>query len=130
MPNEARDLWLLVARYHGDVHRAGELRPTTIANMLQRLDAYRKPARFNEFLQACSCDFHGRPGFAGRPYPQPERLLQAFEAAKRVDAGAIAADLNRTVSDPPGCRRRSTQGKRNANRRNPNQLASALPEGL
>ena len=109
MPNEARDLALLVARYHGDVHRAGELRPTTIANMLQRLDAYRKPARFNEFLQACSCDFHGRPGFAGRPYPQPERLLQAFEAAN----GSMPAQLLRISIErspiPPGCRRRSTQ---------------------
>jgi tRNA nucleotidyltransferase (CCA-adding enzyme) len=131
VPNEARDLALLVARYHGDVHRAGELRPTTIANMLQRLDAYRKPARFNEFLQACSCDFHGRPGYAGRPYPQPERLLQAFEAAKRVDAGAIAADLNRTVSDPtrlPAAINAKVSETRIAEIRN--QLASVLPEGL
>ena len=30
-PNEIRDLALLVARYHGDVHRALELRPATIA---------------------------------------------------------------------------------------------------
>jgi len=34
-PNEARDLALLVARYHGDVHRSLELRPSTIAAMLQ-----------------------------------------------------------------------------------------------
>ncbi|MEO7559934.1 MAG: multifunctional CCA addition/repair protein, partial [Nitrosospira sp.] len=63
-PNDVRDLALLVARYHGDVHRTAELRPATIANMLQGVDAYRKPERFEEFLQACSCDFHGRPGYA------------------------------------------------------------------
>lgn len=100
VPNEARDLALLVARYHGDVHRAAELRPVTIANMLQGVDAYRKPERFEEFLQACSCDFHGRPGYAEKPYPQAERLRVAFEAARSVDAGAIAAELAKTISDP------------------------------
>jgi tRNA nucleotidyltransferase (CCA-adding enzyme) len=100
VPNEARDLALLVARYHGDVHRAAELRPVTIANMLQGVDAYRKPERFEEFLQACSCDFHGRPGYAEKPYPQAERLRVAFEAARSVNAGAIAAELTKTISDP------------------------------
>ncbi|MEO5655779.1 MAG: multifunctional CCA addition/repair protein [Nitrosospira sp.] len=100
VPNEARDLALLVARYHGDVHRAAELRPVTIANMLQNVDAYRKPERFEEFLQACSCDFHGRPGYAEKPYPQAEQLHDAFKAARSVDAGAIAAELTKTISDP------------------------------
>jgi tRNA nucleotidyltransferase (CCA-adding enzyme) len=99
-PNEIRDLALLVARHHGDVHRALELRPATIATMLQGVDAYRKPERFEEFLQACSCDFHGRPGYAEKPYPQAERLRDAFDAARTVDAGAIAAELARTVADP------------------------------
>ena len=101
VPNEARDLALLVARYHGDVHRAMELRPATIAGMLQAVDTYRKPERFEEFLQACACDFHGRPGYAEKPYPQAERLRDAFSAARSVDAGAIAAELTRTISDPP-----------------------------
>lgn len=98
-PNDARDLALLVARYHGDVHRAAELRPATIANILQSVDAYRKPERFEEFLQACACDFHGRPGYAEKRYPQAERLREAFSAARSVDAGAIAAELARSISD-------------------------------
>jgi tRNA nucleotidyltransferase (CCA-adding enzyme) len=98
-PNEARDLALLVARHHGDVHRSLELRPSTIAAMLQSVDAYRKPERFEEFLQACACDFHGRPGYAEKPYPQAERLRRALSAARSVDAGAIAAELARTVQD-------------------------------
>ncbi|SEA72820.1 multifunctional CCA addition/repair protein [Nitrosospira multiformis] len=99
-PNEMRNLALLVARYHGDVHRAAELRPVTIANLLQGVDAYRKPDRFEEFLQACACDFHGRPGYATRPYPQSDRLREAFQAARSVDAGAIAKEMARNVSDP------------------------------
>ena len=100
VPNDVRDLALLVARYHGDVHRAMELRPATIAGMLQAADAYRKPERFEEFLQACACDFHGRPGYAEKSYLQAERLRKAFTAAKSVDAGAIAAELTRAISDP------------------------------
>ena len=100
VPNDIRDLALLVARYHGDVHRAAELRPATIANMLQGVDAYRKPERFEEFLQACSCDFHGRPGYAEKPYPQAERLREAADAARSVDAGAIAAQLSGAIPDP------------------------------
>ncbi len=99
-PNDERGLALLAARYHGDVHRAEELRPTTIADMLQAVDAYRKPERFVEFLQACACDFHGRPGYAEKPYPQAERLRAAFSAARSVDAGAIAAGLASTITDP------------------------------
>jgi len=94
IPKDCRDLALLVARYHGDVHRAAELKPSTMASMLQMVDAYRKPQRFEEFLQACACDFHGRPGYAARPYPQAERLQKALAAAKSVDAGAIAAELS------------------------------------
>ncbi|MDP1559281.1 MAG: multifunctional CCA addition/repair protein [Nitrosomonas sp.] len=100
VPKDARNLALLVARYHGNVHRAGELKPATMADMLQAVDAYRKPARFKEFLQACACDFHGRPGYAARPYFQAERLQKAFLAAKSVDAGAIAAELSQKLLDP------------------------------
>lgn len=100
VPKDCRDLSLLVARYHGDVHRAQELRAATIADMLQTVDAYRKPDRFDEFLQACACDYHGRPGFATKPYPQAAHLQQTFAAAKNVDAGAIAAALSQKPHEP------------------------------
>lgn len=99
VPKESRDLALLVARYHGDVHRAEELKPSTMANMLQIVDAYRKPERFEEFLQACACDFHGRPGYAIKPYVQADRFRKAYLAAKKVDAGAIAAELRQNLSE-------------------------------
>lgn len=99
VPRDERSLALLVAQFHGDVHRAEALKPATIANMLQAVDAYRKPARFKEFLLACSCDFHGRPGYAERPYPQSDRLNVALDAALGVDAGEIANRLSKTVPD-------------------------------
>ncbi len=100
IPKDSRDLALLVARYHGNVHRAEELKPSTLADILQAVDAYRKPGRFEEFLQACACDFHGRSGYATKAYVQAERFQQAYVAAKSVDAGAIAGELSQSIADP------------------------------
>ncbi len=89
-PLECRDLAVLVARDHGNAHRALELRPATILELLERADALRRPERFEDFLAACLADFHGREGHAERPYPQAEHLHRALAAARGVDAGAIA----------------------------------------
>ncbi|MES2406963.1 MAG: multifunctional CCA addition/repair protein [Pseudomonadota bacterium] len=90
VPNECRDLALMTARYHGDVHRAQQLRPITILNMLEATDAMRRPERFAQFLQACECDARGRPGFETCDYPAADHLRTALTAAQSVDAGSIA----------------------------------------
>ena len=90
VPGECRDLAVLAARYHGDVHRAEELRPATVLKLLAAADIYRKPARFEELLAACSCDYHGRTGLENRAYPQADLLRATAQAARAVDAGAIA----------------------------------------
>lgn len=92
-PTECRELAVLTARLHGDIHRALELRPATLVRLLEATDALRRQSRFEEFLKACACDFHGRPGYAERPYPQAERLRQSLAAAQSVDAGKLAAGL-------------------------------------
>ena len=90
VPAECRDLAIAVARDHGNVHRALELRATTLVELFERVDAFRRPERFNEFLQACECDFRGRPGYDARDYPSPAHLSAAFAVARGVDAGAVA----------------------------------------
>jgi tRNA nucleotidyltransferase (CCA-adding enzyme) len=89
-PTEVRDLARIVAAEHGNVHRALELRPSTLVKLLERMDALRRPARVEEVLAACEADFRGRPGYADRPYPQAGRIREALAAARSVDAGAIA----------------------------------------
>jgi tRNA nucleotidyltransferase (CCA-adding enzyme) len=91
VPGECRDLALLAARYHGDIHRAAELRPATIVTLLERTDALRRPERFGQLLEACRADYNGRLGWGERPYPSVRRLLAALAAARAVDAGAVAA---------------------------------------
>ena len=90
VPTECRDLALVMARHHGTIHRAVELRPGTIVQLLQSADAFRKPERFAHLLQACESDARGRLGLGERPYPQAARMAAAFKAAAAVDAGEIA----------------------------------------
>lgn len=90
VPGECRDLGLLVARYHGDVHRARELRPDTIVRLFQNCDAWRKPERFKQILQACKSDARGRLGHEQAGYPQADYLQRLLQAAQAVNAGEIA----------------------------------------
>jgi len=90
VPNECRDLAVLVAREHGNIHRVMEMGAAALVRLLERCDALRKPARFAEALQACESDARGRLGFERRDYPQAERLRVALVAARSVDAGAVA----------------------------------------
>ncbi|MEW6345310.1 MAG: multifunctional CCA addition/repair protein [Paraburkholderia sp.] len=90
VPNECRDLALLVAREHGNIHRVMKTGAAGVVRLLERCDAIRKPGRFAEALQACEADARGRLGFEAREYPQAERLRVALVAARAVDAGAIA----------------------------------------
>ena len=90
VPSECHDLARLVSRFHTDIHRALELRPATVLKVIEGADGVRRPERFLQMLQACEFDARGRLGLASRPYPQRRRMQAALEAARGVDAGAIA----------------------------------------
>ena len=90
VPSECRDLALLAARYHGDIHRAKELRAETVIKLFQSADAWRRPERFTQLLQACASDARGRTGHEQDAYPQADYLLQLLAAARAVDAREIA----------------------------------------
>jgi tRNA nucleotidyltransferase (CCA-adding enzyme) len=96
VPVDCRELAILVMRHHGEVHKAEELKPSTLVKLLEKTDAFRRPERFELLLDACACDFHGRTGFEQLPYPQAPLLRKALQAARAVDAGKIA----RGQSDP------------------------------
>ncbi|MEA3197169.1 MAG: hypothetical protein QOF32_1221 [Gammaproteobacteria bacterium] len=84
LPGEYRDLAVIVARHHGIVHRAFELKPNTILEFMERADAFRRPERFAQALLACEADSRGRTGLENAPYPQREYLLAARGAAAAV----------------------------------------------
>jgi tRNA nucleotidyltransferase (CCA-adding enzyme) len=91
VPVAYRELGVLVAEFHAHCHRAFELRPTTILRVLQRLDAFRRPDRFEKFLLACEADARGRTGYENNPYPQAQYLRGAIEAALAVSGADYAS---------------------------------------
>lgn len=84
VPQEHRDLALLASRFHTHVHRGLELRTSTLLEMFEHCDAFRRPARFIELLEVCECDARGRLGLADQPYPQRARVQTAFDIARAV----------------------------------------------
>jgi tRNA nucleotidyltransferase (CCA-adding enzyme) len=90
VPVDCKELAEVVAREHGNIHRSAEFGPAALVRLLERCDAFRKPARFGEILLACECDARGRLGFENAPYPQRERLAGALAAAQSVVTAEIA----------------------------------------
>jgi tRNA nucleotidyltransferase (CCA-adding enzyme) len=62
-----------------------------VLELLENLDALRRPARFEQFLLACEADIRGRTGFEDREYPQASylRRAQAIAAEVKLDAASL-----------------------------------------
>jgi tRNA nucleotidyltransferase (CCA-adding enzyme) len=88
VPGDYRDLSVIVARYHGNVHRAFELRPKTILEIFEKADAFRRPERFSQALLACEADSRGRLGLEDIEYPQRTYLQAARDAAAIIKPSA------------------------------------------
>jgi len=93
VPKKYAELAVLVGRWHLQVHRAIELRPDTLLELLERCDGLRRPERFAQMLTACEMDKRGRKGLQQRPYPQRDYLLAALEAINSADFASIDRDL-------------------------------------
>jgi tRNA nucleotidyltransferase (CCA-adding enzyme) len=90
VPTRCRELARITARYHGLVHKVDELRATTVLDLMEGADAFRRPDRFHQMLTACEADYRGRTGYADREYPQGETLRRLHLAVAAVDVGAVA----------------------------------------
>lgn len=84
VPRDCQELAMLVGQYHTHGHRALELKASTLFDLLQNFDIYRRPQRFEEFIAACEMDARGRLGLEQRDYPQADYLRGAANAARTV----------------------------------------------
>ncbi|WP_460142417.1 multifunctional CCA addition/repair protein [Pseudomonas sp. S3_B08] len=84
VPKDCQELALLAGQYHTHGHRALELKASTLLELLQSFDIYRRPQRFEEFIAACEMDARGRKGLEQRSYPQADYLRGAAKAARAV----------------------------------------------
>jgi tRNA nucleotidyltransferase (CCA-adding enzyme) len=89
VPNDCRDLALLMSEFHSHVHHAFKLKPATINDFLDKCDVWRKPERFADLLLACTADAKGRTGFEERDYPNADYIWQAYLVAKEVNVQEI-----------------------------------------
>jgi tRNA nucleotidyltransferase (CCA-adding enzyme) len=79
VPNEERDLALVAVRLKESLSAA---KPKDLLNVLKRADAFRRPERFAQLLEAATLV---------NPEFKKEKLEKALEAAQAVDAGGIAS---------------------------------------
>lgn len=94
VPNDCKELAQIVAKFHGKLHQAHQMRASTLLEFLVELDAIRQPARFMDFLKACEADSRGRTGFEHCGTPAADLMLEVLEAASSIDAGAVASEYS------------------------------------
>jgi tRNA nucleotidyltransferase (CCA-adding enzyme) len=87
-PNEVRELALTVHRVKDKLKSAS---PQALLELLKRADAFRRPERFAELLEAARL---AEPGL------DTGRIERALKAAAAVDAGAIAAKAGMPAQIP------------------------------
>jgi tRNA nucleotidyltransferase (CCA-adding enzyme) len=89
IPNECRDLALMVSEHHTLIHGAQELKASTLVKLMNSCDAWRKPQRFSQMLQCCVADSKGRTGFEQKPYPSADYVWQAFQCTLTIDVQSL-----------------------------------------
>jgi tRNA nucleotidyltransferase (CCA-adding enzyme) len=105
VPKRFCDLARITARWHGQVHKAAELRSATLLKLFEGVDLFRRPERFEQMLTACEADSRGRAGFAEHVYVQGDLVRRCAEAARAVDVGAIAKASTDRARIPDDIRR-------------------------
>ena len=96
VPNEPRELALLAARNRQRLRTAHAAKPPELLELLKRADAFRRPERLGELLEAARL---------AEPHLDTARLERALQAAEAVNAGEIAsqarsaADIPRLIDD-------------------------------
>lgn len=91
LPRDILELALLCAEFHTHCHRALELTPQTLCTLFQRLDAFRRPERLEQFCLCCEADARGRTGFEERPYPQADYLRRGLASCRDISIEELMA---------------------------------------
>ena len=86
VPKDYEEFAAMVVYYHSFMHHLYRNGPEGIVDLLNNLDAWRRPYRIKPFVQCCKCDFLGRKGFENRPFPRADYLLAMFSLCLTVNA--------------------------------------------
>jgi len=83
VPKAISELATMTCEYHTHIHRAYEMKPSTLMKLFSQTDSFRRPERFYKMTQACIADARGRTGFEDDPYPQ---AAYAWGLVKQLNA--------------------------------------------
>ncbi len=89
VPKDITTLAAKVAEFHTDVHLLFELDAVRVLEVIEGLDSFRRPQRFEQFLLAGEADFRGRPGYETVDYPEKRVFSDCFQQAASIDIKAL-----------------------------------------
>lgn len=89
IPTAYRQFAAQASRWHLNIHRLKELRATTIVDILEQTDAFRRPALFAKLLVVCEADARGRLGASD--YPQAKQWQALLSTSLKVDIPTLVA---------------------------------------
>ncbi|MGK3124696.1 multifunctional CCA addition/repair protein [Candidatus Pantoea formicae] len=91
VPNQVRDLALIVTEFHDIVHTIERQSAESLVALFDRIDAWRKPDRVEKMALTSEADARGRAGLESMAYPQGDYLRRAFTLAQAVPTKDVVA---------------------------------------
>ncbi|WP_312179095.1 multifunctional CCA addition/repair protein [Pantoea sp. CTOTU46764] len=91
VPNQVRDLALVVTEFHDVVHTIERQSADALIALFDRIDAWRKPDRVEKMALTSEADARGRAGLESMAYPQGDYLRLAFTLAQAVPTKDVVA---------------------------------------
>jgi len=89
VPKATTELALITCEYHTHIHRAYELKPTTLLKLFKQTDSFRRPERFIKMTRACIADARGRLNFENDPYPQADYAVRLMQKINALDLAPV-----------------------------------------
>lgn len=89
VPRDLQTLAVKVAELHTEVHRLFTLPAEAVLAVFEKLDSFRRPDRFSQYLLAGEADFRGRLGYETAEMPEKAVFQACFAAASTVKTDAF-----------------------------------------
>ncbi|MFW5427201.1 MAG: multifunctional CCA addition/repair protein [Methylophagaceae bacterium] len=86
VPKDIESLALSVSEYHTHVHRLFEMKPATILKVIEALDSFRRPERFEQYLLAAEADSRGRTGYEDLDVPTVDTFKKCLAVSQTITA--------------------------------------------
>jgi len=97
VPNDIREIALITCTELRHIGFNAEMTPEMLVVLLERCDAFRRPARFHEIIDAARCSYLRQPA----DFPQQQLLALALSAAQSIPARQIAQSAAQQVPNQP-----------------------------